>query len=411
MKYVGVARKGEKGIVQVGLEPVRQLEAQEKNTYEYIFSRFPTEEGEEIFAIQFDTNEVLGHSGNVTEEDLQKYYQEERLSGCENGSYMKMSETGRRCYVVTRQYDNVLIGALVPTNVMFTNLWVNLVTAVLYLMVVEVILIILLDYLVRWKVVNGIHGILEKLTDITNGNMDTTVEVGGNPEFEKLSSGINVMVKSIVNTSDRISKIIEMSEIPLAAFEYQSDMKCVFVTSGLGGLINLTSEEMNRLCANPELFYAKIQTIMQTSIENEKDIFQIAGQRYIRIHLSTENGGYLGVITDVTGDVLEKQRIQYENNHDQLTGLLRYRYFKKQIPEILENGKETGICACVMMDLDNFKSINDTYGHDVGDKYLIAFAEMMCKLPEEHCLPSRRSGDEFCIFIYDFETRKEILSV
>lgn len=45
MKYVGVARKGQKGVVQVGFAPTRQLEAESRNTYEYIFSRFPTDVG------------------------------------------------------------------------------------------------------------------------------------------------------------------------------------------------------------------------------------------------------------------------------------------------------------------------------------------------------------------------------
>ena len=45
MQYIGVARKTQKGIVQVGFTPTRQLEAQSRNTYDYIFSKFPTEIG------------------------------------------------------------------------------------------------------------------------------------------------------------------------------------------------------------------------------------------------------------------------------------------------------------------------------------------------------------------------------
>lgn len=405
MKYVGVARKGQKGIVQVGLEPIRQLEAQKKNTYEYIFSRFPTEKGEEFFAIDCTTGEVLGHSGNVSGEKLDNYYQIEKLADCENGKFKKMDESSQRCYVVTRTYGDILIGALLPERMMFANIWMNMATMLLCLLMIELLTVVLLDILVKRNVVDGVHVILEKLTDITNGNLDTRLEIGGNPEFEKLSGGINVMVKSIVNTSDRISKIIEMSEIPLAAFEYQKDMKSVFVTSGLGELLGLMPEEMKELCDCPERFYDRIQDIMKEALEGEKDIYRIGIDQYVRIHLSEENGTYLGVVTNATEDILDKQKIQYENNHDQLTGLLRYRYFKKQIPEKV---KDDEICACVMMDLDNFKSVNDTYGHDAGDKYLISFADMMRELPEEHCLPARRSGDEFCVFIFGYETRDEI---
>ena len=101
----------------------------------------------------------------------------------------------------------------------------------------------------------------------------------------------------------------------------------------------------------------------------------------------------------------------YENNHDQLTGLSRYAYFKYQASQWMEQMEKDEICAAVMMDLDEFKRINDTYGHDVGDKYLESFAALLKGLPQEHCLVSRRSGDEFCIFICGFQDISEIQKI
>lgn len=409
MKYVGVSRKGEKGIVQVGIEPVRQLEAQEKNTYEYIFSRFPTDMGEAIFAVDCNTNEVLGHSGSVSEQDREEYHQVDRFVGCESGKTVEMEEA-MRCYVVTRRYGDVLIGVSIPEHLLFTKIWKNTGTMFLYLLIVEIILVVLLEYLVKSKVIDGIHGILKSLSDITNGNLDIKVAVGGNREFEELSYGINTMVKSIVNTSDRISKIIKLSEVPLAAFEYQNDMKHVFVTSGFKELIQLSPEEINRLCGMPEMFYRKIQEIRAVPAKGETDIYQTGSKTYVRIHLSEEKTGYLGVVIDVSADMLQKQQMQYENSHDQLTGLLRYDDYKQQMEEILRDAPTEKMSACVMIDLDGFKSINDTYGHDAGDRYLLAFAEMLKELPKEHCLPARRSGDEFCLFIFDCCDKEEINS-
>lgn len=62
-----------------------------------------------------------------------------------------------------------------------------------------------------------------------------------------------------------------------------------------------------------------------------------------------------------------------------------------------------------MMDLDKFKNINDTYGHDFGDVYLKHMAKEMLCLPKEHCIAARRSGDEFCLFLYGYSTREELL--
>lgn len=404
MKYVGVTRKGKRGIIQVGLQPVRQQEAQERNTYEYIFDRFPTDVGEEYFAIDCNTDMLLAHSGNEPGGQGTGYCVK-NLQGCEKGGFRRMDD-GENYYIVTRQYEDVLIGISIPGNIMFRRLFGNLLTIVFYLFLVEAVIIILMDYLVRRKVVDGIYMILGNLNKISNGNFDTVVDVGGNPEFEELSSGISTMVKSILSSSDRISKIIEMSEIPLAAFEYQSSMKYVFVTSGLGELLGLSGNEIEQLYRDPGLFLTKVQQIMEKPVEAENGVYQVM-DKYIRIHLSINGAEYLGVVSDATSEVLESRRIRYENNHDQLTGLCKYNFFKQQAAEKLKNNPEGMSCACVMLDLDKFKNINDTYGHDMGDIYLQSFADIMKMLPGEHCLTARRSGDEFCLLIYGYG-REEI---
>lgn len=409
MKYVGVARIGKKGIVQVGLEPERQMEAQARNTYSYIFSKFMTDVEEEFFAINCATNEVLGHSGDLEQEILDKYYTVDRLKDCEGGETLEMG-SGLHSYVVTRQYGDVLIGAAIPDNIMYVEFWKSSLITFLYLAIIEVIFICCLDYLVEKNVISGIHKILASLSAITSGNLDTEVSVGGNREFDELSGGINTMVKSVVNLSDRISKIIEMSEMSLAAFEYQSDMNYVFVTSGLSGLLQIPPKELEALRQDRKAFYDKIQQIMAFPVEGETNVYQIGEESYVRIHLSVEEENYLGVITDVTKDILEKQRMQYKTNHDQLTGLGRYDYFKEQAEEVLQAMQEGQVCASVMLDLDDFKNINDTYGHDVGDEYLQAFSEFLFGLPKEKCMVSRRSGDEFCIFMHGYRSREEILS-
>ena len=62
MQYIGVARRDKGGFVQVGFEPDRLMEAQSRNTYDYIFTKFPTDVGEEFFVVDCGTGKVLGHS-------------------------------------------------------------------------------------------------------------------------------------------------------------------------------------------------------------------------------------------------------------------------------------------------------------------------------------------------------------
>lgn len=407
MQYIGVSRKAVKGIVQVGFTPTRQLSAQSRNTYEYIFSKFPTDIGEELFVVDATSGEMLGHSNGLDKKFDEECYQLHSLLSCTKGAYK--TGNGTSMFVVSRLYQGVLLCAALPKHTLYQKLWGNILATFFYLIFIEAAVILLLNYLVKRKVILGIHDIIRDLYAITKGSLDTTVTVGGNREFEELSKGINTMVKSIVSLSDRISAIIEISGIPLAAFEYEKGIQHVFVTSGLSRLLELPEKEAARLYQNAFLFNQYIQNIIKNPIEEEKEIYKIGESRYIHIRMSQSQEGYLGIIADVTKDVTEKQKMQYENTHDPLTGLYKFGHFKELSEKILHNMLPGKVCALVMIDLDHFKSINDTYGHDMGDAYLQRFAQVLKSMSGEHILSARRSGDEFCMMIYDCDQKNQIL--
>lgn len=409
MQYVGVARKSMRGIVQVGFEPTRNLEAQSRNTYDYIFSKFPTDTGEELFAIDCLTGDVLGHSDGMEREFTEKTYPLDKLLECTQGEYLE-GEDSRTMFVVSKKYEDVLICAALPRAVLMEKFWKNVLNIAIYLFLIEAAVILLLNYLTKRKVVNGIHRIIEDLTSITNGNLDTVVSVDDNREFEMLSHGINRMVKSLVSMSDRISVIIEISGIPLAAFEYERGINHVFATSGLGKLLDISSQMAEELYNNSALFDRYIHKITKEPIAGEANIFQINESNFIRLHMSESSEGYLGVITDATEYVEEKRKLHYENSHDHLTGLYKFSHFKQIAADILKKMPDGTICAVVMLDLDYFKTINDTFGHDAGDNYLKGFSSVMHAMPSEHFVTARRSGDEFCMMIYDCKEKAEIVS-
>lgn len=408
MQYIGVSRKEQVGVVQVGFTPTRQLDAQSRNTYGYIFSKFPTDIGEELFVVDTSNGALLGHSDGLDREFTDDCYRLGLLMDCADGAYRKGPD-GKIMYVVSRKYEDVLLCAALPRSILFRKLLGNVLAAFLYLLFIEAVVIFLLNYLVRRKVIDGIHDILGNLDSITNGNLDTMVTVGGNREFEELSGGINTMVKSIVNLSDRISSIIEISGIPLAAFEYERNINHVFVTSGLSSLLGLPDKKAAQLYHDSQLFDQYIRSITQDPIKGEEEIYQVGSDKYLRIYLSESADGYLGVITDVTRDILLKKQMQYENTHDPLTGLLKYEYFKETAGKKLAETDKQKTAAIAMLDLDHFKSINDSYGHDAGDRYLQAFADVMGSMPKEHFLSARRSGDEFCMLIHGCRDRAEII--
>jgi len=86
--------------------------------------------------------------------------------------------------------------------------------------------------------------------------------------------------------------------------------------------------------------------------------------------------------------------------HDTLTGLPNRHSFQKALQEELaapETGAGHG--AVVFLDIDNFKLVNDTYGHDVGDEFLIIIAERIKSLLDKEVFGARFGGDEFVFFL------------
>ncbi|MDU0113820.1 diguanylate cyclase [Psychrosphaera aquimarina] len=92
--------------------------------------------------------------------------------------------------------------------------------------------------------------------------------------------------------------------------------------------------------------------------------------------------------------------IRKQANTDYLTGLYNRRYFFEQVsPEIVKRFDGSTNSTLAMMDIDHFKSVNDTYGHDAGDEILKATALLIQQHFSADYLAARIGGEEFCIFL------------
>lgn len=128
---------------------------------------------------------------------------------------------------------------------------------------------------------------------------------------------------------------------------------------------------------------------------------------------SEKNGDVFiyGALSDIT---IRKKK-ELENNflsyYDEVTGITNRRYFQKEVEKYIEENPK-GSFAVIFIDLDNFKYINDTYGHDIGDLLLIEFTNIIKELKIENSLFSRYGGDEFLLVkydVYEIESIKGIL--
>jgi diguanylate cyclase (GGDEF)-like protein len=108
--------------------------------------------------------------------------------------------------------------------------------------------------------------------------------------------------------------------------------------------------------------------------------------------------GYEGYLSDQTDTVLVKQELEFRANFDSVTKLYNRHQFERLLREWVENGWQRKF-ALLLLDLDGFKEVNDTYGHLAGDDVLEMVAARLRHCVREHDLVARTGGDEFAVLL------------
>jgi diguanylate cyclase (GGDEF)-like protein/PAS domain S-box-containing protein len=106
----------------------------------------------------------------------------------------------------------------------------------------------------------------------------------------------------------------------------------------------------------------------------------------------------LGSLRDVSERKAETEALQYQALHDPLTGLANRTFLTERLEETIRAGeREMKPCAVLLMDLDGFKSVNDSLGHQAGDRLLLQVAERMHRVLRKADTVARYGGDEFAV--------------
>ena len=183
-------------------------------------------------------------------------------------------------------------------------------------------------------------------------------------------------------------------------------MEQVRVTDKVSEILGLTREEERRLLSDHALFEEHLSRIRRGKVEGDQPVYRLPGEeeRYIRMESFLREGVVLGIMMDVTSEIVEKQRIERERDEDSLTGLCTRRAFYTQMEELFYGEGPLDHAVIIMMDSDDLKEINDQYGHENGDRYLRRIAQGLMKSSAPHKVISRLSGDEFAVLIYGCES-------
>ncbi|MFP3916742.1 EAL domain-containing protein [Lysinibacillus telephonicus] len=116
-----------------------------------------------------------------------------------------------------------------------------------------------------------------------------------------------------------------------------------------------------------------------------------------------------GVVVDIHQRRLAEEKLEFMAFHDELTDLPNRRLFEQLLDKAILNAKkENKKIAILFFDLDEFKWINDTLGHTVGDKVLTIVAKRLKDILKKGDIVSRLGGDEFIILLQNIDDIKEV---
>ncbi len=284
---------------------------------------------------------------------------------------------------------------------------------------------------------------------VANGNFDIQVPVRGDDEIGKLAKAFNTMTAAVR------SRVIELEESESLQRGYRSEAEAerarlvslleamsqgiLFVGSDNAvlyynpaflrmwmiaesdGLVGKPAAEVIRRSANllsqPDHFSRFLLDVTTTHEVSENFEIHMADGRVItQISYPVRDAefrfiGRLWVYEDITKARQSAEQLIYLAERDFLTGLYNRRRFQEELSRFIATAdRRKSRCALLFFDLDEFKYVNDTFGHSAGDAMLIRIAGEVGKLVRGNEIFSRLGGDEFAILLVDAE-RKEIESL
>ena len=246
-------------------------------------------------------------------------------------------------------------------------------------------------------------------------SMTVTVDDSGDPVGVVLVNRDMSEYRQLAAREQLTRSIIDSAEARTAVLSPDGTIVSVnapweaFVESGVG--CPLIGEGSNYLvaCARAEeegwrqaaVGIREVLAGQRAVLELDYRADSVDGPRWYNMSVVPMIDPTLGVLvthTDVTWRKRREDDLTHRANHDDLTGLSNRTYLNDALGRALVRAGRTGVpMALLFLDLDHFKSVNDTYGHEVGDAVLQAVAQRLVRAVRPTDLVARLGGDEFVV--------------
>lgn len=188
----------------------------------------------------------------------------------------------------------------------------------------------------------------------------------------------------------------------MGVYEYNVHMSGVRTTRRLARIIGADGAQADRLFSDFKQFERWMEDLKTRPAEYMENLYILPGtpDRYIQITSFEEGSDRYGLIIDKTEEVRKYRELELKLDRDELTGLYSRYFFYRQMEQLFQEPEKLGHAMMLMVDSDDLKIVNDTYGHETGDRYLCRMADALRTVEAENKIIARLGGDEFAMFIY-----------
>lgn len=235
-------------------------------------------------------------------------------------------------------------------------------------------------------------------------------------EIDTLEQVIEQVGHEIAHYSAHMTTIVAMVGEKMGAFEVRLDQtgKNVYLTSSLFHVLGIPQGDASSSVIDIEqlttLFPGLIlPTEPEVPVETviEKKNTDNNAQSIYRIRMLLKDGVVYATVVDDTEEITCRRHLEFERDYDTLTKILNRKSFPIKAEALINNSPDK-IGALIFGDLDSLKSINDTFGHDIGDRYICNAAEALRKFENIGGIVARISGDEFAVYLHGRDSKDDL---
>lgn len=261
---------------------------------------------------------------------------------------------------------------------------------------------------------------LSKEVDIArmNENGIPRLSITGIREIDHFAEAFAGLSREAINTSTRFLRMLDMASVDIAGCEFdtskEADVTPAFATDNFFPLLGVPNGDAGNVTLGRIKMLQSKMTDSILSVEKKGDstllhVRSLDGkERYVRLKETQIESRTIVLAEDVTTSTLERLRIERERDYDLLTGLYNRRAFYRFAGRLFDRPDKMKHAAVVMMDLDNLKRTNDTFGHEWGDRYIHEAAVCFLRNIPDGTLCARVSGDEFNILFCGYDSREAV---